>query len=67
MATKSLLERDPPAVRDVRRWRATVSEDAGGTLEGLVDYLQRRHDANVRLLASYRRRPSKRASLSKTR
>lgn len=27
---------DPPGVADVRRWRAKLTKQAGGTLEGLV-------------------------------
>ena len=49
--TQSILDRDPPPVADVRRWRAKVAEKAGGTLEGLIEYLKRREPEHRRLIA----------------
>lgn len=33
---------DPAGVREVRRWRQELVSKAGGTVEGLAAYLQRR-------------------------
>ncbi|MEK6607258.1 MAG: hypothetical protein AABZ30_06305 [Myxococcota bacterium] len=49
-----MIDRDPPPVADVRRWRAKMVEAAGGTVEGLVAYLKRREPEHRRFMEEAR-------------
>jgi hypothetical protein len=40
--TRRIMPKENPVIAEVRRWRAQVFKDAGGTLEGLASLLEER-------------------------
>jgi hypothetical protein len=45
--TRQTRPQDPPGVAEVRRWRAKLMKRAGGTIQGLMAYLDQRADAKM--------------------
>lgn len=62
--TKRAARPDEPGIAEVRRWRAKVIKESGGTLAGLLASLRKSHEAQSqakpedRAQRSGRRRPA---------
>lgn len=66
--TKLKASTDDPGVAEVRRWRAKMLKQAGGTLKGVVAMLRERQDELAAAgKAVVRRRPEDRTAKSKKR
>jgi len=64
--TRNRMNEDDPVVADVRRWRAKLQKEAGGTLEGLMRLIRER-EAEAKRAAGQNGRPSKKAGASTSR
>jgi hypothetical protein len=65
---KKKAQRDDPGVAEVRRWRAKMLKENGGTLRGLSAALRERQDAlEAQGKIVVRRRPEPRLAKSKKR